>query len=110
MGSLTGIRMQRNRNLNPNLYGWRKNMENRHIVGVILLCIMAAISAGCSEKPVESNDSGINPVEIDMTQLGIRHVDEVKHIEIRNALEDYTVANESLVHRVRYGKEIELYD
>lgn len=56
-------------------------MENRHIVGVILLCIMAAIYAGCSEKPVESNDSGINPVEIDMTQPGIRHVDEVKHME-----------------------------
>lgn len=34
----------------------------------------------------------------------------VNPIEIRNALEDYTVANESLVHRVRYGKEIELYD
>ena len=31
-------------------------------------------------------------------------------IEIRNAIADYTVTNESLEHRVRDGKEIELYD
>lgn len=31
-------------------------------------------------------------------------------IEIRNAIADYTATNESLEHRVRDGKEIELYD
>ena len=31
-------------------------------------------------------------------------------IEIRNAIADYIVTNESLEHRVRDGKEIELYD
>lgn len=56
-------------------------MKNRQVISVISVCLIAVITAACSEKPVESNDPSVNPVEIDMTQPGIRHVEDLKHME-----------------------------
>lgn len=55
---------------------------NKHLNKVaILLCLMAVFFAGCADQYEQSEDVAVNPVEIDMTQPGIRHLDDLKQME-----------------------------
>ena len=55
---------------------------NKHLNKVaILLCLMAVFFAGCADQHEQSEDVAVNPVEIDMSQPGIRHLDDLKQME-----------------------------
>lgn len=42
---------------------------------------MAVFFAGCADQHEQSEDVAVNPVEIDMSQPGIRHLDDLKQME-----------------------------
>ena len=55
---------------------------NKHLNKVaILLCLMAVFFAGCADQHEQSEDVAVNPVEIDMSQPGLRHLDDLKQME-----------------------------
>ena len=48
---------------------------------VFLLCLMMVILVVCANQHEQSEDVAVNPVEIDMSQPGIRHLDDLKQME-----------------------------
>lgn len=56
-------------------------MKKIYSVSVVLLCLMMVMLLGCAEQNEKPDDSELNPMEIDMTQPGIRHVDDLRQME-----------------------------
>ena len=56
-------------------------MKKIYSVSVVLLCLMMVMLVGCAGQNEKPDDSELNPMEIDMTQPGIRHVDDLRQME-----------------------------